>query len=227
MKKILIITLSLTFIMLLLMSNVMFARVFGNGSGCAFYPDECLTGTGGSTGLFYTGQNLGGLIIVGASYFTNSQSNYLEFLNKIEMSDLTGIDYQGFRESLLLSFENLEKATDTYSDIIATADKTPYKPDIIKKLKSFDYVTFQNKNCLNSIIFGWVTDYLKKGNVRGVYIKIHKEMESISTQLTVLKSMIDKDQFPEIATVWRINQMYNELLLFGQYAAQVFYEIKK
>ena len=41
--------------MLLLMSNVMFARVFGNGSGCAFYPDECLTGTGGSTGLFYAG----------------------------------------------------------------------------------------------------------------------------------------------------------------------------
>ena len=229
MKKTLSITLSLIFVMLFLVPYQTFGWVFLNESCSAFSPDGCSNGVGTQgIDLFYSfsiGQNLSQLIAEGAGYVASSQSDYLDFINKIEMSDLNGIDYQGLRESLLLSFENLEKAIVTYSNIIATADTMSYSPDIIKKLESFDYLTFQNKKCLNSVIFGGVIDYLKKCDVRGVYKTIYKEMESISTQLTVLKTMIDQDQFPEITTVWQVNQKYAELMLFGQYIAEVFYEI--
>lgn len=226
MRKILIITLSLTFIMLLLVPYKTFAWLSLNENSSVYYPEG--HGTDGKIqDTTFNEQNVSKLIVEGSGYFANSQSDYLNFLNKIEMSELNGVDYQGLQESLLLSFENLEKAIITYENIVSTADNTPYNPNIIKKLKSFDYVTFQNKKCLNSVIFGWVSDYLKKGDVRKIYKAIHEKMESLSIQLITIKSMIDKEQFPKIANVWQINQMYNELMLSNQYLAHVFYEIKK
>lgn len=227
MRKTLIATLTLAFIVLLVPYG-MFARVFGNGSGC-FFAQGCNTvGNNQSSGLFYTfsnEQNLNQLIAEGAGFFISSQSDYSAFLNKVEMADLNDVNYQGLRECLLLSSEDIEKAIVTYADIIATTDTMPNNPDMVKKLQSFDYAAFQNKKCLNGNIFELVSSYLKKADVRGLYTTIHKEMESISTQLIVLETMVNNNQFPGIEIIWQLNQKYAELMLFGQYIAEVFYEI--
>ncbi|MCU0287017.1 MAG: hypothetical protein MUF15_11540 [Acidobacteria bacterium] len=113
MCKTLIITLSFTLIILAFVPSQAFAYIYGNESCSAFYPYGCSTGPGltyQSTDLAYTStvQNLGQLIAEGAGYFASSQSDYLDFINKIEMSDLQGVDYKELRDSLLLSIENID-----------------------------------------------------------------------------------------------------------------------
>ncbi|MCU0287018.1 MAG: hypothetical protein MUF15_11545 [Acidobacteria bacterium] len=92
-------------------------------------------------------------------------------------------------------------------------------------METFDYLNFQIKKNLNEVVFRKATDFLKRGDVRGIYAALYKEMELIQAQLMAIKSMIDKEQFPAMGNVWLVNQMYAELMLFGQYIAQVFYEI--
>jgi hypothetical protein len=34
--------------------------------------------------------------------------------------------------------------------------------------------------------------------------------------------MVDAYKFPDLNSIWRLNQLFSETLLFGQYAAEVF-----
>jgi hypothetical protein len=165
-------------------------------------------------------------VIEGGGHFLKGYSYVLTLLNKIELSDLQGIDYKELQQIADNAVSNMDNAKTTYLSLVELAASTPYNPGSIQKLKDFDYDCFQNEHQLNSIIFKEAVSYLEKGDVRGIYNKLLVEIENILNRLYSIKSAIDSETFPEIPAIWKLNQACSETMLFGQYAAEIFYNIK-
>jgi hypothetical protein len=165
-------------------------------------------------------------VIEGCGYFLNAYSDILILLNRVELSDLQGIDYEELKKIVDNSVSNMNNARAAYSSLVEMAVSTPYIPGSIQKLKNFDYDGFQREHRLNGIIFKDVVSYLEKGEVRGIYYRLLVDIEKILNNLYTIKSVIDSETFPEISTLWKINQACSETILFGQYAAEIFYNIK-
>lgn len=164
----------------------------------------------------------GQLLIQGGGYFLDSNSEMLKFLNKIEMAEVNGMDYTELQSIINRAIENMENARDIYTLIIAIAKETPYDQDVINQLKLFDYSGYSERNLLMKEIFAIVTNFLKAEDVTGAYIKIKADMNSILNQLYQIKSSVDANKFPDISLLWRVNQNYSSLMLFGMYMSEVF-----
>jgi len=149
----------------------------------------------------------------------------LLLLNKIEMSDLYGVNYNDLRDTLYSAIESMEGAKEAYITLKQRAETTPYIQEKINRLISFDYTGFQEEKGLDSIIFNDVEVYLKEGDVTGLFGETLSAMETILRMLYQVKKTIDNDQLPENSSLWRLNQKYSKTLLFGQYAAEVFYAV--
>ena len=166
-----------------------------------------------------------GYIIEGAGYFLKSQSDTLLLLNKIELSDLDGVDFTELQKLANDALMNMVNAKAKYVLLTQTANTAPYKQTIIDQLKSFDYCTFKQEKDLNSVIFEKVEAYLVLGDIRGIYQKILIDTETIIDKLTSIKSIVDTGRLPATSDLWRLNQNYSETLFLGQYAAEIFFEI--
>ncbi len=161
-------------------------------------------------------------IVQGACYFMQSYSDSLLFLDKIEQSELTGADYSEMQKRLTGAIEKMEKARSTYSNLKEMADVTPYNLGMIYELWFFDYQSLQAKNTLNSVIFLEVQNYLRKGDVRGVYAKMRLNTIGLLNLLNKIKNDVDAGKLPALSYIWKLNQSYSEAMLFGQYVAEVF-----
>ncbi len=212
MKKIILITALVT----ALLTGQLLAIVYANHSCLAY--NECETGEG----VRIAGPSIGELIIDGAGYFLKSHSQVLMLLNKVELSELHGMDYQGMQALVKDALENMEKAGETYQSLIAAARQTLYNPAVIAKLLEFDYETFRETNGLNRDIFARVKKYLDKGDVTGLYVLLAADMASIIRQLQAVKTNLEAGTLPGLSLLWRLNQTYSESLLTGQYTAEVF-----
>lgn len=215
MKKTILTILSLWLVITFCVTSNIYPIFMGNHS-CRAYnncDDEGETRSGASPGQ---------LLIQGGGYFLASNSEILKFLNKIEMAEVNGMDYTELQSIINLAIQNMENARDIYTQIISIAKETPYDQDAINQLKLFDYNGYSERNLLIKEIFAIVTNFLKAGDVTGAYIKIKADMNSILNQLYQIKSSVDANKFPDISLLWRINQNYNALMLFGMYMAEVF-----
>ena len=164
-------------------------------------------------------------IIVGAGYFLDSYSDIILLLNKIEMADLNGVDYNDLRGTLYSAIEKMEGAMEAYTFLIQSAEITPYNQEKINRLVSFDYTGFQETKAINSTICKDVDLYLKAGDVTGFFGKMLSDMKTILGMLYQVKVTIDNDQFPENSPLWKLNRKYSETLQDGQYAAEIFYAV--
>jgi len=115
MKKIILITALMT----ALFTGQLLAFVYANHS-CLAYNDCDLP-----EGDRVVGPPIGGLIIDGAGYFLKSHAQVLMLLNKVELSELHGMDYAGMQALVKDALENMEKAGETYQSLIAAAKQTP------------------------------------------------------------------------------------------------------
>jgi len=212
-KKQIILKTIIGLIILLLFNYNSFSRIIANRGDCTFdNGDE-------------KGFSMNYYITEGAGYFLNSYSDMLLFLNKVEMSELNGIDYKELRTIIYKSIENMEKAKDAYYSLKQLAEGTPYNQSVINLLLTFDYDGFQNERGLNSDIFKDVEEFLGKGDVRGLFCQLLSDTDEILFKLYSIKVMVDADVFPELSKLWRVNHAYSETMLFGQFAAEVFYEV--
>lgn len=214
MKKAMLTILTLAVVLTFFTTNL-FPIFFCNES-CRAY-DDC-----DPESVNRSGVSLGQLVVQGGGYFLTSNSQMLEFLNRIEMAELTGIDYTELQGVINLAIENMENARDVYQNIISIAKETPYNPEVLKKLRRFDYRAYQETHGLNGVIFSKVKGYLKKGDVTGAYIQIKSGMDGILENLYVIKASVDANIFPDISLLWRTNQAYAFSGLFGMYLAEVF-----
>jgi hypothetical protein len=164
-------------------------------------------------------------VMEAAGYFLKSQSDMFLFLNKVELSDLEGTDFTELQTIIENAVLELQNANTKYSELIALADNTPYDQTVLQQLAVFDYAAFRDSKGLNSVIYDDVEAYLQLGDVRGVYHKLYSDTQQILDLLIVLKSAVDANTLPDMSDVWQANRAYANTFLFGQYAAEIFYEI--
>jgi hypothetical protein len=201
MKKI-----SLFGLVVLFASVTLFGVVFGNHGESGYI--------GGGEGYKAIDNPLKTLVITGAGHFIQSQALYQQFLHKIELAELYGVNYDELRGMINDTLANIDSARTAYYDFIKLAAVTPYNESFIAALESFDYDGFREKNHLNAIIFSKLAALL------------YRNSGKISRLLHKVKYAVDKDIFPGITVLWQINRVYFDSYIFGQYAAMVFNDIK-
>jgi hypothetical protein len=135
------------------------------------------------------------------------------------------VDYNDLRETLYSAIKSMEEAKEVYITLKQRAEATPYNQEKINRLISFDYTEFQEKMGINNSTFKNVAAYLREGDVTGLFGETLSAVETILRMLYQVKETIDNDQIPENSIMWRLNQIYSETLMAGQYAAEVFYAV--
>ena len=179
-----------------------------------------------SSDTFPNGSTIRELIIQGGGSLYRSGSHINAFFNAVELSELSSPDYKQLQGTLNEAIFTMENARATYLQLKHLAGVTPYNPEVITRLVNFDYNTFQKENGLIAPIFKNVRELLAVGDVTGIFNEFEVYCGQILDILYTLKKDIDAGIFPNLSTVWRVNQKYSEFKLFGQYATQVFYGIK-
>ena len=164
-------------------------------------------------------------IMESTGYFLTSHSDYQDFLNRVEMSDIKGIDYKELRELIYSAIDNMEKAREAYVNLKTASEKIPYHQEMIDQLMKFDYDGFRVKNGLLEPIFSKIKNLLGKGDIVGLDNAVLANMDAILIKLYEVKAAVDKDLAPEIGLLWRTTQAYFEAQLFGQYMSEVFSDI--
>jgi len=137
-----------------------------------------------------------------------------------------GVNYLEIQNLLDSTIANLEKAREEYIRLVEIANVTPYRPEMIEKLKAFDYDGFLAEKGLNAVIFKDMENYLKAGNLRGLHSRALLDTKNILARLYRLKPIIDSFQFPVLEELWRLNQAYAQAHLLGQYTSEVFARVK-
>ncbi len=164
-------------------------------------------------------------VIEAAGGFLKSQSDFLLFLNKIEMEEINGIDFAELRRIINDAVVHMENARAKYKDLTQLADITPYDQPTITGLMGFNYTLLKDSKKMNRVIFNEVMTYLSSGDVRGLYHQLLADTQSIQDQLILIKYDVDAEVIPGTSGLWQVNQSYSETLIFGQYAAEVFYDV--
>ena len=164
--------------------------------------------------------------IEGAGYFIESYSDYLLFLNKVELAELRGFDWNELRFILDRVIEKLEYANDLMGQLKLKADVKPYNPIIIDELLNFDYDAFWEQEKLNESVFKQVKDFLSQGKIREMYGQALLQTRDILLSANVIKERMEEGAFPEISNLHALNEKYVQCLLLGKYVAQTFQKIK-
>ena len=85
-------------------------------------------------------------------------------MQKIELAELSGVNYDELRGILNEAISGIESARTTYYDLKNLAAITPYNQSRIDALKSFDYTGFIETHRLNKEIFSKLEALLSSGN---------------------------------------------------------------
>jgi hypothetical protein len=186
----------------------------------AFNPNPCEGCESYSTLL------LGQLIIDGAGFFIHSNSQYQLFLKEVELSGIYGINPEALEKALDNAITYMELANETYHLLVITANNLEYNQTVLSALNHFDYYEYLYVNRLNPVIFKQVSQFLKAGDVRGCYQRFYTATYDILERLKVIRNCVDNIIMPKIADCWRLNQLYLETQLFGQYTAEIFMNIE-
>jgi hypothetical protein len=214
-KKCFCLKISVLVIVVLLLQVNGLATLLANWSPIAF--DEVRAINAGST--------LNRYVVEGAGHFLKSHATILDFLNRIELNDLNGADFGELQNLIDTAIFHMENARLTYTDLVQLADATPYNPDVIAELKTFNYGKFRHDNGLNFEIFWKVRRYLRRGDVRGVYRKMLRDTEEILDILNDIKTGVFACEIPGISLIWNLNHVCFIALIADQYISMVFYEI--
>lgn len=215
-------------LVLIFTSSLAYSTIWGNWSECG-YEGECEDPEANSIGVYVlesveSGKRTGirMLIVESAGHLLNAYSGMLTLLNRVEMSELNGPNLAEMRELTYRVIEEMEKANSSIRLLKTTADQTPYHQPVIQRLLTFDFDGMQMERGLNAVIFADVKTYLSRGDIRGLYALFLDYSEEILGRLYTVKASVEADKFPNIHSLWRINQDYMSLIGLGQHTSEVF-----
>lgn len=208
-----------TFVFLLMVTDGY--GFFSYNRSCEAFPEQCEQ----EGGLGLAAPTLGQLIIEAAGGFIKSNSDYQLILREIELSGSYGANFVVLQELIDNAIENMSMANSIYWQIWHTSKNLDYDPVVLEKLRQFDYLSYQVENNLDPVIFDKAANYLKTGDVRGSYKQAFIASGEILQYLETIKTKIEKNKLPGIKTCWRLNQLFLETELFGQYVSEVFFAL--
>jgi len=194
---------------------------FANETDKAFIPPNPCEGC-----KDYSTSSLGQLIIEAAGFFIQSNSQYQLFLKEVELSGIYGINQEAMTKALDNAITHMEMATETYLLLVKTTNNFEYNQTVLAALNHFDYTGYRDLNHLNTAIFKQVQQLLEAGDVRGSYYRFYTATEEILNRLRDIKNSMDTLKIPKIPECWRLNQLYQETQIFGQYTAEIFMNLK-
>lgn len=222
-KRSLILTIVVGAMILFVTPTNVFSRYVQNGAGGVY--DEGNGTSGLQSGYLSAGNTIEASIIKGAGYYLDAYSDILVFLNRMELSDMQAMDYNESGQILDRALGNMMNALKTYEYLIKKAEATPYNQAVISRLMDFDYDGFMQMRGLNSVIFGKVEDYLKRGDITGMLRQTYTEFTVIFWGLKSVRDDLNSERLPEMPKIWRLNERCSQTLLFGQYSSRVFYAV--
>ena len=166
-------------------------------------------------------------IIKAAGNFMKSYSDFLLFLNKVELAEIEGerIDYNELWQIIDNTIAHMENAKERYDTLKQIADNTPYNQTVISRLLDPNYSLPQESGSSKSVISSEVEIYLRSGDVRGIYHKIHADTRQILDILKVIRSDVEEEAVPGNTYLWTLNRLYSKTMLFGQYTAEIFSKV--
>ena len=94
-------------------------------------------------------------------------------------------------------------------------------------MKDYDYRGYMIENALNSVVFGEVESYLKKGDITGTYRRLYSNLIVMERLLLSIKYNVDCNRMPDISKIWTLNENASNNLMFGGYVARIFSEFSK
>ncbi len=216
-KKCFCLKISVLLVAVLLLHVNGLASLKANWSPMAFQGGIQADNTGSSINLY---------VVEGAGHFLKSHSVIIDFLNRIEISDLNGTDFNELQNLIDTAIVHMENARLAYIDLTQLAEVTPYNPEVIAELETFNYGKFRIDNGLIFSLFWDVRRYLKSGDVRGIYHEMLQDTEEILDVLNDIKAEVYANEIPGISLIWSLNHQCFLSLVFGQYTSMVFYEIQ-
>lgn len=219
MKKIFII---IPVILIMVFTYTLNAFMAGNES-CMAFQQGCTPGPGFS---LTSGDSIAGLIALGGYHFLKASRDLDELLSLVEISEISGPDYQAMQTAAASAVDNMQEARDIYYRLKNLAAVSPYNQAVIVQLAAFDYNGLQKERMLLPTIFQKVKKFLCIGDVRGVYNEFYANAGKLSESLSSLKKAVDSSALPGLSNLWRIQQGFAEDKLFSQYVAEVFYSLK-
>jgi hypothetical protein len=197
---------------------------FSFNETCIAFPNQCADGKNANLNRVVQTDTIGSLVVQSAVSFLEA-GKFLHSLLKTVESSGNRIDNESIIKNLDSTIGAMENAYKLYYRLKWLADETPYNRAVLKRLSQFNYDDFQEKNGLIPSIFGNVKGYLSVGDVRGMYSEFLTRCGKLLEALRSLKADIDGG-FLNIPGLWKVNQMYVKLKMFGQYAAMVFSSVR-
>ena len=186
-----------------------------SNQSCRVFPNQCSEGGDTSTQTLRIGE----LIPMAGGYFLQSNSDFQVILKKIELNEAGVTDY------IDQTIQNISNANTLYFEIWVTSLSLEYDPIVIEKLYKFDYTGYRIENNLNPTIFQRVEGFLKQGHVRELFQQAYIDSSKILETLKDMQTRLESGKKFDISNYWRLNQLYMEFSMFGQYASEVFIKI--
>jgi anaerobic ribonucleoside-triphosphate reductase len=200
---------------LIVFSIGVYPAIVGNEI-CRAYPNQCGSTNNSSGGDFASSDynlSVADFVKVAAYYFLDSKSNWVSLTREFE---LRGECDQYYLDKAICS---IERSHHTYQMLFYCIKNLSYNQEVIEKLKTFDYETFQETNILNKEIFSRIKKFLKNGDIKGVFHEFVNETYAIMTLLE------QYEEAKNLEKIWEISHKFSEFELFGQYLTRVFFSI--
>ncbi len=169
--------------------------------------------------------NLDHLQIQAAAKFYLATASWNRFLAKIEMAEVSEVNYKELNNLIKITILRIEEAESIFA-IIAEASKEYQGNSIVQeKLKNFDYKFYCAKHNLNPAVMAEVECYFSTGDIIGLPNRVKEQLTEIKIRLEGFKQSIER-QDPSIDEMYGINQNMLTMALYGQYTAMVFREVR-
>ena len=194
--------------------------IWGNGAGGGY--DDGGDGGDGVAGTTAINNPIEYYITLGAGYYLNATSDFQEFLKMVEVQDIEGLDFFALQKKAGSSLLNVQNAAFIYMILVRQAENTPYNEAVITRLKDFDYQSFMLENNLNTVVFADVKGYLQTGDITGLLKKVYNDLVELAAMLKSVNGELALNQLPQLNELWRINETFSRLSLFGSYTARIF-----
>lgn len=201
---------------ILFCSNLM-GRMVVNGTELAFLPDGR--------------EQIRVNVIRGAGYYLKSQSDFLLFLNRVEMSDIEGMDFAEAQEIIDSAATNMEQAVKTYETLARQAEVTGYDHSVLPKLLNAKFVELdETGRVIDEAVYRpdarrQAESFLREGDIRGIYFRLYQETQELLVALKRIKVEVDAYRMPGNSMLWDLGRNYSETLVFGHNVADIFAQL--
>ncbi len=219
-KQLLTVTLTILTVLCIGISSGL-AYVCDNGAGTGYEEGDPPSGTS----AYLSSLTIESYIEAGAGYFLKAKEETDALLKMVELQNAEGVNLVEMRNTVESALISMHLAQESYNALVAKAESTPYNNTVIDTLNQFNYIGFGQDNQLNGFVLSQVEGYLKNGDITGIFKRKIPIFTGIVSSLETAKADLEKNVVPDVSGLWKLNETFSEMSLFGSYVARVFHEI--